>query len=81
MAGIDTAAGKAGRNEARKLRATWLNNGSLALVVAGLIQPVLGLVQQQRAFTWPEAIASFAFLVGGYMLYEWSRAVAKQMED
>ena len=78
---LHTKAGKAGRNEALRLRAGWLNTVSAALALAAVIQPVLGLVQQQRGLTWAEVIASAAFLALSYVLYRAGQRVARGMED
>jgi hypothetical protein len=78
---VQTAAGKAGRNEALKLRAGWLNTTSAALFLAALLQPVLGVAQQQRAVTAGEAMASVAFLALSYVLYLRGQKLAKTMED
>ena len=78
---VHTRPGKAGRNEALKLRAGWMNSVSAGLFLAALIQPVLGLAQQQRPLTSLEFGASMIFVGLSWTLYLRGQAIARDMED
>ena len=73
--------GKAGRNEARRLQAGWFNTVSAALFLAGLLQPVLGVVQQQRSFQLAELAASLIFFVLSGGSFVVAQRVVRRLED
>lgn len=75
------AEGKAGRNEARKLRATWLNNVSVAFTIAGVLQPSLAFAQAVRQVSVAEWVASAIFLTVGAALFFAAQAIVRTMED
>ena len=81
MAGVETAAGKAGRNEARKLHAGWFNTISAAFFIGAVLQPTLIMVQQQRFFTLAEAGATAIFLIVSRVLFTRAQLIASNMED
>lgn len=72
---------KAGRNEQRKIAATFLNNLAVGCFLAALLQPVLALLQQSRAVTLAEWSGSAILFVGSLGLHFGARAVAGRLED
>lgn len=45
------AVSKAGRNERRKLLATFVNNLAVASALAAIVQPAIAILREGRAFT------------------------------
>ncbi|MFL4974816.1 MAG: hypothetical protein ACJ8D8_11160 [Microvirga sp.] len=72
---------KAGRNEARKLTATALNNAGVAFVLAALLQPALAYLQQQRSIDFPVMVGSTIFMVVGVLLCWLARRSVRKLED
>ena len=77
----DRRGSKAGRNEGRKLTASALNNGGVAFVLAGLLQPALAFVQQQRPIDLAGGIASLIFLAVSGVLFWVAQRVVRGLED
>lgn len=72
---------KAGRNEARKLAATFINNVGVGFFLAGVLQPLLALARSEQAFTTTVAISAFLFGAAGLILAFLAQAIAKRLED
>lgn len=72
---------KAGRNERRKLLATLANNLCAASLIAGVLQPALTLVRQERLLTISDVIAALVFGLGGLTLHLVGRAFVATLED
>lgn len=77
----DSTTGKVGRNEARKLLATWLNNVSVGFVLAGSLQPLLGLVQRQRSISLAESGLSAILFGIAVVAFFGAQRIAKRLED
>lgn len=75
------AASKAGRNEARKLMANALNNMGVAFTLAGILQPALAVVQQERWPTLAVLTASLIFIVIAGTLFTFARSAVHGLED
>jgi hypothetical protein len=88
--------GKAARNEARKVTATYLNNIAVALFIAGVGVPLIGALGRTREeiaqwlasqFTWagftePSAMsASFLALILSFVLHGVAHYCVSQIED
>jgi len=72
---------KAGRNEQRKIAATFLNNVAVGFFLAALLQPTLALMQQSRAVTLAEWVGSATLMVASFLLSLGARYVAGLLED
>lgn len=72
---------KAGRNEARKLTATALNNTGVAFVLAALLQPALAYLQQQRSVDFSVMVGSTIFMGVGVLLCWLARRWVRKLED
>jgi len=72
---------KAGRNEKRKLLATFINNLAAAFTLAGVLQPALALVQHQRTVTSAELTGSAAFLLVALVFLISARYIVSGLED
>lgn len=72
---------KAGRNEARKLRAALLNNLAAALLLAAFVQPILSVIREARTFSGAELGASFAFFVASVIFFAFGQLIALRLED
>lgn len=72
---------KAGRNEARKLTATALNNTGVAFALAALLQPALAFVQQARGVDLAVVVASTIFLIVSGVLFWLARRAVRELED
>jgi hypothetical protein len=80
-ASSDPSAGKAARNESRKLTATAVNNLAVALLLAAFIQPTLSVVQQARDLSLAELIASAIFVLLSALCFSAVRLIALRIED
>lgn len=79
--GAGQSVGKAGRNESRKLLATFLNNLGLALFIAGLVQPVLATVTEGRSYLISGLWITFAFLLVSATSLWAAHRVVRRLED
>ncbi|MDO8296563.1 MAG: hypothetical protein Q7T19_09010 [Caulobacter sp.] len=75
------AGSKAGRNERRKLLATLVNNLCAASLIAGVLQPALTLVRQERPLVISDVIAALVFGLAGLTLHLVGRAFVVTLED
>lgn len=73
--------GKSGRNEGRKLFATLLNNIVVGWALAGLVQPALGLVNEERGFSPDRLGGTLAFLALATIFTLLAQAVIRPLED
>ncbi|MDO9224202.1 MAG: hypothetical protein Q7U20_10890 [Caulobacter sp.] len=72
---------KAGRNESRKLLATLANNLCAASLIAGILQPALTLVRQERPLSIGDVVAALVFGLAGLTLHLMGRAFVVALED
>lgn len=72
---------KAGRNESRKLLATLANNLCAASLIAGVLQPALTLVRQERPLTFSDVVAALVFGLAGLTLHLVGRTFVSTLED
>lgn len=72
---------KAGRNEVRKLAATFLNNVGTAWFLAALLQPALAVVREGQVFDNADMASSAGLIAVAALFLAGARAVAWRMED
>lgn len=72
---------KAGRNEGRKLFASFLNTLAAASTVAALVQPSIGIVREARPLSRAETSAAFIFVLIGVTLHAAAQIVVRRLED
>lgn len=72
---------KAGRNESRKLLATLANNLCAAALIAGVLQPALTLVRQERPLSFSDVVSALVFGLAGLTLHLVGRAFVETLED
>lgn len=73
--------GKVGRNEARKLAATFLNNVGVAFFLATFLQPALAFVQQNRSLDLVIVLASTTFFLVAAAGFIGAQVIARRLED
>lgn len=73
--------GKVGRNEARKLAATFSNNVGVAFFLAAFLQPSLAFVQQDRVLGLATAGASAIFFLLAIIGLLIGQTIARRLED
>ena len=81
MAREPRPASKAGRNEGRKLFAAMLNNIATALILAGILQPALGVFRQGQPFGWRDASASLVLFIFWLIFLVAAQSVVRRLED
>ena len=72
---------KAGRNEQRKLAATFLNNVAVGCLLAAFLQPALAYMQASREVTLAERLGSAILLMVSLGLFLAGRSLAGRLED
>lgn len=72
---------KAGRNEQRKIAATFRNNAAVALVLAAFLQPALAVMQGARTITLVEGLGSLILVSAAFVLYRSAKRSAGLLED
>lgn len=72
---------KAGRNEGRKLAATFLNNVGVAFALAAVLQPALAVTREGQPLTATVVLSSFFFAVVSAMLAAAAQWIARRLED
>jgi hypothetical protein len=72
---------KIGRNEARKLAATFANNVGVAFFLAASLQPALTFVQRERALTLAAGLGSTIFLLLAVAGFLTAQATVRRLED
>lgn len=72
---------KAGRNEARKLAATFFNNAGIGFFLAGILQPLLNVLRDRQNFGWAELGVAFLLMVIGAMFAGAAQVIARRLED
>lgn len=73
--------GKVGRNEARKLAATFSNNVGVAFFLAAFLQPSLAFVQQDRSLDLVIVLASTTVFVVAVAGFVGAQVVVRRLED
>jgi len=72
---------KAGRNEARKLAATFLNNVGVGFFLAGLLQPALAVLRDGGPITGGVVLSAFLLSVVGLIFGAAGQRNARRLAD
>ncbi len=72
---------KAGRNEARKLIATFINNVGVGFMLAAFVQPALAYLRDNEPIRVSSMIVAFLFAVIGIILGTLAQRIARRLED
>ena len=72
---------KAGRNEGRKLAATFVNNAALAFFLAAILQPLIAYFRDRQPLTENIWLSTFLLALGAAILAFTAQAIARRLED
>lgn len=72
---------KAGRNEGRKLAATFFNNAALAFLLAAVLQPLLALMRDRQSVTSSVAVTIFLLMAIALTFLGVAQMIARRLED
>ncbi len=72
---------KAGRNEARKLAAAFLNNAGLAFFLASVLQPIIAYVRERQPVTDEIVLGAFLLAAIAATLAASAQIIGRRLED